>query len=75
MFNVETTHVDRPAAWCVVERVWGFVESIPVTEQWGLVLEFANQIFANDSDANTCGPDILLGTCVDNTELAPVNGA
>ena len=71
---VEAAHVNGPARWRVVERVRGLREGLPVAEERGVATVASNQVVSYHDKADAGGADVLLGSGVDDSVLAPVNG-
>jgi hypothetical protein len=74
MGEVETAHVDRPAAWGVLESLRSVGESFPVEQHWSVSSHVSSEeLFTYESHANTSRANILLGTGVDETVFVPVD--
>mmetsp|Transcript_11095 Transcript_11095/g.68290 ORF Transcript_11095/g.68290 Transcript_11095/m.68290 type:complete len:223 (-) Transcript_11095:461-1129(-) len=68
----QPAHVNRPARWSVVEGVI-LSHDLVIQHDRSIRPSMADEIFTDDHNGHSCRPDILLGTCVDDTILAHIN--
>mmetsp|Transcript_889 Transcript_889/g.1216 ORF Transcript_889/g.1216 Transcript_889/m.1216 type:complete len:437 (-) Transcript_889:85-1395(-) len=69
----KTTHVDGPAGGGVVHGIVVGVDLI-VQHGRGARASLADKVLADDSNSETSGANVLLGTGVDKTVLGNING-